>query len=56
MVTLSACLLLLAATRLAAEDLAVTSRHAPNLNGNARIEGSVQMLLGEGVNLNGGAC
>jgi hypothetical protein len=35
-------------------NLAVTVRHAPNLNGNGRIEGSVRQLLGENVTLNGG--
>jgi hypothetical protein len=35
-------------------NLAVVVRHAPNLNGNGRIEGSVQQLLGEDVTLNGG--
>ncbi len=35
-------------------NLAVTVRHAPNLNGNGRIEGSLQQLLGENVTLNGG--
>jgi hypothetical protein len=35
-------------------NLAVTVRHAPSLNGNGRIEGSVQQLLGENVTLNGG--
>jgi len=28
-------------------NLAVTVRHAPSLNGNGRIEGSLQQLLGE---------
>jgi hypothetical protein len=35
-------------------NLVVTVRHAPSLNGNGRIEGSVQQLLGENVTLNGG--
>jgi hypothetical protein len=35
-------------------NLAVTVRHAPSLNGNGRIEGSLQQLLGENVTLNGG--
>jgi len=35
-------------------NLAVTVRHAPNLNGNGRIEGSLQQLLGENVTFNGG--
>ena len=35
-------------------NLAVTVRHAPVLNGNGRIEGSLQQLLGEGTTLNGG--
>jgi hypothetical protein len=35
-------------------NLAVTVRHAPGLNGNGRIEGSLQQLLGENVTLNGG--
>jgi hypothetical protein len=34
-------------------NLAVTVRHAPSLNGNGRIEGSLQQLLGENVTLNG---
>ena len=34
--------------------LAVTVRHAPGLNGNGLIEGSLQQLLGEDVTLNGG--
>src|SRR4051794_7660625 len=32
---------------------AVLTRHAPNLN--RRVEGSVQQMLGEGLNLNNGA-
>jgi hypothetical protein len=40
---------------LCAQDIAVTTRHAPTINGQARVEGSVQMLLGENVTLNGGA-
>jgi VCBS repeat-containing protein len=35
--------------------VAVTTRHAPKLNGQARVEGSVQVLLGEGFMMNGGA-
>ena len=35
-------------------NFAVTVRHAPSLNGNGRIEGSLQQLLGENVTLNGG--
>jgi VCBS repeat-containing protein len=35
-------------------NLAVTVRHAPSLNGNGRIEGSLQQLLGESATLNGG--
>ncbi|MGA2786967.1 MAG: Ig-like domain-containing protein [Verrucomicrobiota bacterium] len=35
-------------------NLAVTVRHAPSLNGNGRIEGSLQQLLGENATLNGG--
>ena len=35
-------------------NLAVTVRHAPNLNGNGLIEGSLQQLLGENATLNGG--
>jgi hypothetical protein len=35
-------------------NLAVTVRHAPNLNGSGLIEGSLQQLLGESVTLNGG--
>ena len=35
-------------------NLAVTVRHAPGLNGNGRIEGSLQQMLGEGTTLNGG--
>jgi hypothetical protein len=38
---------------LAAQDIAVTTRHAPGVNGNGRIEGSVQQLLGDGVTLSG---
>lgn len=34
--------------------LAAVVRHAPNLNGNGLIDGSVQLLLGEAVTLNGG--
>ena len=36
-------------------NLAVTVRHAPGLNGNGLVEGSLQQLLGENVTLNGGA-
>ena len=35
-------------------NLAVTVRHAPSLNGNGLIQGSLQQLLGENVTLNGG--
>ncbi len=35
-------------------NLTVTVRHAPGLNGNGRIEGSLQQLLGESTTLNGG--
>jgi len=35
-------------------NLAVTVRHAPSLNGNGQIEGSLQQLLGENATLNGG--
>ena len=35
-------------------NLAVTVRHAPNLNGSGLIEGSLQQLLGESVTMNGG--
>jgi len=42
------------AAQIAQTNLAVTVRHAPNLNGNGRIEGSLQQLLGENVTLNGG--
>jgi hypothetical protein len=35
-------------------NLAITVRHAPSLNGNGRIEGSLQQLLGENATLNGG--
>ncbi len=38
-----------------AQNVAVTTRHAPSINGNSRVEGSVQQLLGESVTLNGGA-
>src|SRR5688572_16274918 len=38
-----------------AQEVAVTTRHAPTINGQARVEGSVQQLLGEDVTLNGGA-
>lgn len=37
----------------AQDNLAVITRHAPQLTGQARIEGSIQMLLGEGLNLDG---
>jgi rhamnogalacturonan endolyase len=43
------------ATVLAQQDLAVVTRHAPQLNGEARVEGSIQQLLGENTTLNGGA-
>jgi hypothetical protein len=35
-------------------NLAVTVRHAPSLNGNGLIQGSLQQLLGENATLNGG--
>jgi hypothetical protein len=35
-------------------NLAVTVRHAPALNGNGLIQGSLQQLLGENATLNGG--
>ena len=35
-------------------NFAVTVCHAPSLNGNGRIEGSLQQLLGENATLNGG--
>ena len=35
-------------------NLPVTVRHAPGLNGNGQIEGSLQQLLGEDMTLNGG--
>ena len=35
-------------------NLAVTVRHAPSLNGNGLIQGSLQQLLGESATLNGG--
>ncbi len=35
-------------------NVAVVVRHAPSLNGNGLIEGSVQQLLGENVTINGG--
>ena len=38
----------------AQNNLIVTVRHAPTLNGPGRIEGSLQQLLGENVTLNGG--
>ena len=38
----------------AQNDLIVTVRHAPALNGPGRIEGSLQQLLGENLTLNGG--
>lgn len=37
------------------QEIAVTSRHAPNINGEGHVEGSIQMLLGENAALNGGA-
>jgi hypothetical protein len=48
-------LALTAITHAAQTNLAVTVRHAPIINGDALIEGSVQQLLGENVTLNGGA-
>src|SRR5687768_9028160 len=38
-----------------AQNVVVTTRHAPTINGAARVEGSLQQLLGEDVHLNGGA-
>lgn len=35
-------------------NMAVIVRHAPSLNGNGRIEGSLQQLLGENLTINGG--
>ena len=34
--------------------LAVTVRHAPSLNGDGLIQGTLQQLLGENATLNGG--
>ena len=53
---LGAVLTLAGVTQAAAEstNLAVTVRHAPVLNGNGVIEGSLQQLLGENATLNGG--
>jgi hypothetical protein len=47
-------LVILAAASAQTTNLAVTVRHAPNLNGNGLIEGSLQQLLGESTTLNGG--
>ena len=47
-------LALAAPAQTAQTNLAVTVRHAPSLNGNGRIEGSLQQLLGENTTLNGG--
>jgi hypothetical protein len=48
------CLASVAPAPAAQTNLAVIVRHAPNLNGNGLIEGSLQQLLGENVTLNGG--
>jgi hypothetical protein len=48
------CLASVATAQTTQTNPAVTVRHAPNLNGNGRIEGSLQQLLGENVTLNGG--
>jgi VCBS repeat-containing protein len=48
------CLASAATAQTVQTNLAVTVRHAPSLNGNGLIEGSVQQLLGENVTLNGG--
>jgi hypothetical protein len=47
-------LVFLACAQAQPTNLAVTVRHAPSLNGNGLIEGSLQQLLGENVTLNGG--
>ena len=47
-------LVFVATTPAQTTNLAVTVRHAPSLNGNGRIEGSLQQLLGENATLNGG--
>ncbi len=53
---LSGALLLLGtAFPLLAQNIAVTTRHAPGVSGNGRVEGSVQQLLGENIMLSGGA-
>jgi RHS repeat-associated protein len=52
---LAALFLMGAITQLGAQEVAVTTRHAPSINGDGRVEGSVQMLLGEAVALNGGS-
>ncbi|HEY9508971.1 MAG TPA: hypothetical protein VIV82_03835, partial [Verrucomicrobiae bacterium] len=44
----------IASAQIIQTNLAVTVRHAPNLNGSGVIEGSLQQLLGESVTLNGG--
>jgi hypothetical protein len=44
----------IASAQTAQTNLAVVVRHAPNLNGNGSIEGSMQQLLGEDVTINGG--
>jgi hypothetical protein len=52
---LSLCLALgLALTSHAETNLGVLVRHAPAFNGPGRIEGSVQQMLGEGLNFNSG--
>ena len=52
------CSVVLAFAALAASaqqtNLAAVVRHAPNLNGNGSVSGSIQQLLGESVTLNGG--
>ena len=49
------CILFIATTAFGQTNIAITSRHAPAINGQGRVEGSVQQLLGENVTLNGGA-
>jgi hypothetical protein len=44
---------LVATAHAAQTNLAVTVRHAPNLNGSTLIDGSLQQLLGENVTLSG---
>ena len=50
-----ACLLVLITVAASAQNIAVTTRHAPVINGSARVEGSIQQLLGDDVMVNGGA-